>query len=55
MELKELREKNLDELKEIAEEYEIKLNSQNKEGLIYSILEAEAKEQGQGFSEGILG
>lgn len=55
MELKELQGKNLDQLKSIAQEYDVKLNSKNKQELIYSILEADAKEQGQGFSEGILG
>jgi len=55
LELKELQNKNLDQLKEIAKEHEIKLNSKNKKELIYSILEADAKKQGQGFSEGILG
>ncbi|MFP4135826.1 MAG: transcription termination factor Rho [Candidatus Acetothermia bacterium] len=55
MELKDLQEKNLDELNSIAEDYDVEMNSKNKEELIYSILEAEAKEEGQGFSEGILG
>ncbi|MFW6048983.1 MAG: transcription termination factor Rho, partial [Candidatus Bipolaricaulota bacterium] len=55
MELKELQGKNLDQLKSVAEEYDVKLNSMNKQELIYSILEADAKDKGQGFSEGILG
>ncbi len=55
MELKELQAKNLDQLKTIADEYEVTLNSKNKKELIYSLLEADAKDKGQGFSEGILG
>lgn len=55
MQLKELKDKKVDQLKEIAKDYEIDLDSKRKDELIHDIMEAEAEAQGHGFSEGVLG
>jgi len=55
MELEQLKSKDMEELKMIAENYEIELDSKSKQGLIEEIMEAESNSDGQGLAEGILG